>query len=1135
MDAVELGRQRAAELHRLAVERGADPWRPLAFVLAEVEGRELDAEAVAPGAALLDSGHATYIAADALILYEDAESAFTRAFYIAHEIGHVELGDEVGVEPAREIDPSRSAEAAPVGMDRVVDYSRRQRREVQMDLFAREFLLPRAWARKLHIEDGMSATDIASRLGAPFEVVAQQLFDALLLPAVTPPTATGNQERRREPNSLQLAAASHRGPAYLLEAGPGTGKTQTLVTRVAGLLADGVDPRRILLLTFSNKAAGEMAARIAAVNAQAAATMWVGTFHAFGLDIIRRFHDQLALPKDLRMLDRTEAVELLEEVFPRLQLVHYRNLYDPTQNIADMLSAISRAKDEVVDPEQYEVLANAMLAGATTPEQIAAAQKAREVAAVYRTYEDLKRQHQCVDLGDLVSLPVHLVETNAAVREHLQGLYDHVLVDEYQDVNRSSVRLLKAFRSDGTNLWAVGDPKQSIYRFRGASSFNLRRFGNEDFPGGVRGKLDRSYRSVVEITSACSAFAKDMAAGGSIAALSPERAASGHLPEVILAGTSDEQTVVLADQIEAMVGAGYNYRDQAVLATGNERLATLAQDLERLGVPVLFLGSLFERAEVKDLVAYLSLLVDRRAMGLVRIACWPEFRMSLTDVGAILENLRATEDAGTGWVERAARLETVSAQGRAALAALTTALADFDETSGPWTVIATFLLDRSRTAARLTMSTGVAARTQAIAVWQFLNFLKSQPLGAGLPIVRLGERIRRLLRLSDERDMRQLPAAAQGINAVRLMTIHGAKGLEFPVVHLPGMNKGTIPRAASTPACPPPDGLVEGGTGTAGELIKAAHAEEQECLFYVAMSRAEDRLFFYAPTLDAAGRRRALSPYVDRLGSTVRKIERKPTRASPVAPENQAIGLVLQGRPTFTGAQMSLYESCPRRFFYTHILQVGGRRRVTPFMQMHEVVRAIYQRVIDGTVQVSDDASFHVHIREAMIVSGLAEHGYATHYQAFAVQLVRYFASSRAGHTAEVASDLSITVGGDQIVVRPDDVLIRPDGRRTLRRVQTGHRRSEEAKDVGAAAFVLAAKQAFPDAVVEMVHLADEETQAFELSQKELQNREMKLGNYIAQVRAGDFCPEPSSRGCPGCPAFFVCGALPDGSLVKQY
>ena len=194
-------------------------------------------------------------------------------------------------------------------------------------------------------------------------------------------------------NPLQAAAAAHRGEAYLLEAGPGTGKTQTLIARVEGLLEEGVDPRRILLLTFSNKAAGEMAERIARKRPEAATAMWIGTFHAFGLDIIRRFHAELGLPKDPRMMDRTEAVELLEEEFPRLRLVHYRNLYDPTQTIADMLATVSRAKDEVVDAETYAALASAMLAKAEDDDAREAAERASEVARVYAAYEQLKRTH----------------------------------------------------------------------------------------------------------------------------------------------------------------------------------------------------------------------------------------------------------------------------------------------------------------------------------------------------------------------------------------------------------------------------------------------------------------------------------------------------------------------------------------------------------------------------------------------------------------------------------------------------------------------------------------------------------------------------------------------------------------------
>jgi hypothetical protein len=354
MDAVELARQIASSLHIQAVARGCDPWQPYAFAVAEAERRGLDVEATAPGAALLDGGRASFVPQDRLILHETLGSAFDQAFLVAHEIGHVELGDDPGEEPIRAIDPARPAEVSPVGEDRVVDYGRRQRREVQMDLFAREFLIPRSVARKLHLEDGLTASQIAERLGAPYDVIAQQLFDALLLPPVTPEPERERVERPLNP--LQAAAARHRGPAYLLEAGPGTGKTQTLTSRVEGLLEEGVDPRRILLLTFSNKAAGEMAERIADKNKEAAAAMWIGTFHAFGLDLVRRFHTELGLPSDPRLMDRTEAAELLEREFPRLRLVHYRNLYDPTQIIADMLAAISRAKDEVVDPKRYAEL-----------------------------------------------------------------------------------------------------------------------------------------------------------------------------------------------------------------------------------------------------------------------------------------------------------------------------------------------------------------------------------------------------------------------------------------------------------------------------------------------------------------------------------------------------------------------------------------------------------------------------------------------------------------------------------------------------------------------------------------------------------------------------------------------------------
>lgn len=1002
-----------------------------------------------------------------------------------------------------------------------------------MDLFAREFLLPRHFVRKLHLEERLTASAIAERLGAPFDVVAQQLFDALLLPPIM---ADAEAEKVEHPlNPLQRDAAAHRGKAYLLEAGPGTGKTQTLSGRVESLLADGVDPRRILLLTFSNKAAGEMAGRIASKNRDAAAAMWIGTFHAFGLDIIRRFHFELGLPKNPRMMDRTEAVELLEQEFPRLNLVHYRDLYDPTQKIADILSAISRAKDEVVDEKHYRDLADAMLRKAATDAHREAAEKALEVARVYEAYERLKYQANCVDFGDLVSMPVRLLEGDAAIRTRLKTQYDHVLVDEYQDVNRSSVRLLAALRGDGENLWVVGDAKQSIYRFRGASSFNMARFGKEDFPGGVRGRLKQNYRSVYEVLDAFSTFAQDMENGDDNSGLEADRGVSGHKPDLRTVNQAEQQTVVLADTIEEMRRGGHSYRDQAVLCTGNERLSTFGQDLERLGVPVLFLGSLFERPEVRDLLAVLTLLTDRRGMGLVRIACLPKFQMPMADLAAVLNHLRSNQRAPGEWLQDLSPFVHLSEQGRAALTELAAALEGFDRAVLPWTVLAKVLLDRTRVAARIAVSTEVAVRTGGIAIWQLMNFIRVQPAGRGLPIARLLDRIRRLVRLGDDRDLRQLPTAAQGIDAVRLMTIHGAKGLEFSVVHLPNLNSGTIPRKEPEPPCMPPEGMIEGGEGNPLEIFRAGQAEEQECLFYVALSRAKDRLLLYAPTQKSNGHNRPLSPFVDRLGQGLARQHVNPTRDLPPAPEAANVELSIDGGLQFSAHQVALYGSCSRRFFYTYVLQVGGRRTMTPFMQMHEAVRSVFQSVIDAEAPIKNDDELDQRITDALAEHGLAEHGYVADYKALSVAMIRYFISTRERFTPEPPTALRLTFGKEHIIVSPDDVLVRSNGSRTLRRIRTGHHRSADADDVVAAAFILAAEQAFPDATVEIVYLSDQTSQTLTLSPRQVKNRRDKLNGFLEDIRAGRFPASPSVRTCPRCPAFFICGPTPLGALPKKF
>lgn len=311
MDANEVSRQTAERLHLTAVSRGDDSREPYAFACAEAKRRNLAVEKVPPNDVRLHGGCTLYDPDALLILHEDVGDDFANAFLVAHEVGHVEFGGLEEFASTTCADPLRSSEAAPVGVERVIDYSRKERREVQMDLFAREFLLPRSWLRRLHIDDQTTASEIAVQCRAPFAVVAQQLFDALLLPAVilAPPKCVTVKPL----NGDQRKAVEHRGQPYLLEAGPGTGKTQTLVARVADLLASGVSAGRMLVLTFSNKAAGELSERISLHHPEAAAGMWIGTFHAFGLDLVRRFHDRLGLPVEPRLLDRTDVTGISQD------------------------------------------------------------------------------------------------------------------------------------------------------------------------------------------------------------------------------------------------------------------------------------------------------------------------------------------------------------------------------------------------------------------------------------------------------------------------------------------------------------------------------------------------------------------------------------------------------------------------------------------------------------------------------------------------------------------------------------------------------------------------------------------------------------------------------------------------------
>ena len=407
---------------------------------------------IAEGDSLLDGGDAVYDPEPGLIWYNSDVPPALAAMYQAHEYAHLWLGHSGRSHcDTRDLDPESPDEPVPLGVHRVEGYGPKERRERDANLFARELLLPTDLLRRWFIDEKLGAVEIAERVGVPLGVVYHQLAYAVLVGDLprsdsgSPPQSVAGDadgpaslhanslaaEFLASLDSSQRDAASVEHGPVLVEAGPGTGKTRTLVGRVLQLLDRGVEPQAILALTFSNKATEEMRERVARVAPAAASLIWIGTFHAFGLELLRKYGSRIGLSTDPPVLDPVDAMFLLEQDLPALGLDHYQYLPEPTKNLKPILATISRAKDELATPADYDRAAAAMGAAAVDDDTIEAAEKAAEVARVYRIYQEAIEQRGALDFGDLIARSVALLrdeehDAGVAVRE----AYRHVLVDE---------------------------------------------------------------------------------------------------------------------------------------------------------------------------------------------------------------------------------------------------------------------------------------------------------------------------------------------------------------------------------------------------------------------------------------------------------------------------------------------------------------------------------------------------------------------------------------------------------------------------------------------------------------------------------------------------------------------------------
>jgi superfamily I DNA/RNA helicase len=1041
---------------------------------------------------------------------QDAED---EAVVIAHEIAHFKLH----LDPRQEVTvlaPGLGGDAIDTGSAQVQGYSPRERKEVQADVFAGEFLCPSDWLREEMTAKGRKPAAIAEELGLPPSLVMNQAIRALLLPPLRPPPPAPAQPRY-ELDPSQREAAMWTGGPLLVDAGPGTGKTRTLVYRIGHLLETGAPAASILALTFSNKAAEEMRERLSASNPQAAIEMWAGTFHAFGLELVSKWYDRLGRTINVRILDETGALALLEENLERLPLRHFQNLYEPAFDLTHILRAISRCKDEMITPEAYRAEAEAALLTASG-EAREVAEKALEVAQVYAIYEDALRKADAVDFGDLVMLSARLLETHPDVAAETQARFEHLLVDEYQDVNLASARLLRALAKPGADVWVVADQRQSIYRFRGAEPSNVTRFPVEF--SGARRSLQYNYRSGRPVVRAFETFANRMetiAGGGSWTA---NRGDVGGL-SMTVAPTLAAEAAAIRQNIEQLRAAAIPYSDQAILARSHLTLGRVCGELERLGVPLLYLGDLFERPEIRDLLSLLAIDAEFGGVGLVRVAQLPVYGATKDDALMVLKWAAANGSTILQALGRLEEIEGLSEAGRAGLTTLAAHLAGMGQGTSPWTMLTTWLFERSGYLAPLLAAADAKSQQKLIAIYQLLKVC-SEHAAAGDPSRRrLLQRIRRIEALNDERIYRAVSSEASDIDAVRVMTVHGSKGLEFGAVHIPALATRYLPSTRQGVRCPPPPTLPHLAVGADD------HAAQEECLFFVALSRARDHLSLSRAeryTTQAA----SASKFLPKLAGVLPPERRAPAVAVEAA---AVVRTPPAGRDRYEERELALYMRCPARYRYEVIDELRGDSGSSPYVRFH---RCVYRTIgwleeQKKTGAACDRAGAAARLHAEWQSSGPVGHGFEGYYRASADGMVAVMADAIGAETGTYDRDAwAVDLGGKAVVITPDRVLIAPDGRVRIQRVRTGRRTLSEPDNPIYALLRLGASQRYPGRRISIETFYPATGEAVSVPARKDDKLLADYRDAIAAIERGEFPAKPEdARQCPSCPYYFMCGS----------
>lgn len=601
-------------------------------------------------------------------------------------------------------------------------------------------------------------------------------------------------------NDRQLEAVRHTEGPLLITAGAGSGKTKVLTCRIAHLLEKGVSPYRILAITFTNKAAKEMRERVEKLVGARAESMWLSTFHSFCAKLLRfEIDGKFGYTRNFTIYDATDQMTLIKDCLKQL------NLDDKQFPPRSVLGTISSAKNALMDAHEFAGRTNDFYE--------------EKVAEAYTLYEKKLLENNAMDFDDLLRLAVRLLDEYSDVREKYQDRFQYILVDEYQDTNHAQYTLTKLLAAKWRNICVVGDADQSIYAWRGADIRNIMDF-TRDYPDAASIKLEQNYRSTKTILQAANAVINNNESRPKKNLWTENQTGN----KIIHYHAQTEY-----DEADYVAGVIYNrheisqepYGNMAILFRTNSQSRVLEEKLMRYAIPYTMVGGtkFYDRKEIKDVIAYLRLLYNPEdSLSLTRIINVPKRNIGATTLEHLTDY---AEEQGISLFEALSSTEElpVTKRAKAALEDFSVTIFELLNHVDEWNVQQIMEEVIKQTGYGAMLDADAAHDTQGESrkenVGQFLTaakeYVDDNPDGT------LQDFLENVALVSDVDEFESSESK------VTLMTLHAAKGLEFPVVFLVGLDEGLFPHSRT--------------------LMDSSQIEEERRLAYVGITRAEQQLY----------------------------------------------------------------------------------------------------------------------------------------------------------------------------------------------------------------------------------------------------------------------------------------------------